>query len=187
MPLIIGITGRKYSGKDTFCQHLIEALGQGVKAERLAFADPLKAMLAKTAGIPVSQINEDKARWRVTLQQWGTEIMRHYHGHDYWINRMRQKIECSPCDVVVLTDVRFKNEADMVRDMGGILVRMVRKESLWRRLVDWLKPAHRSEREMDQYEVDYTVTARPGDRDVIRLSAATMAYRTELRSLPKAA
>ena len=43
-PHIIGITGRKRSGKDTFAAGLIRAFeARGVSAATMSFADPLRA------------------------------------------------------------------------------------------------------------------------------------------------
>lgn len=65
-------------------------------------------------------------RW--VLQLWGTEYRRRSrYGHDsYWLDKVRVLILANPQTHYVITDVRFKNEADFVEEMGGLLVRIRR-------------------------------------------------------------
>lgn len=135
---IIALTGLPRSGKDTFAGFLVEHHGFA----RLSFAEPLKAAAAVLLDRPVCQcngFNEDgtpfdreaalpewgfSMRW--FLQRFGTECLRDQIHKDFWITHMRRRLETRRAQNVVITDCRFQNETDMVREMGGIIVEIVR-------------------------------------------------------------
>jgi hypothetical protein len=128
-------------GKDTAAQVLLEELG----FQRIAFADPIKrALLALDPLIPspkegqflrLSEYAESHS-WseikeypevRRLMQVMGTEVGRNLFDPDLWVKLAKRKLEStlSVGDVVV-TDVRFPNEARLIRGYGGILVRVER-------------------------------------------------------------
>ena len=127
---IIGITGKRCSGKDTVYAAL---QGAALNIQRVAFADPLKAECAQALGITLEELEDGKATiFRPLLQWWGTEWRRNRFGEDYWINQMIAKLEgirnssLPDGTIVAITDCRFQNEVDMVRALGGKVVKVIR-------------------------------------------------------------
>lgn len=124
-PLIIALAGPARSGKDTVAQYLIERHG----FEAVAFADPLRAMLAEGFDLDDSHFHahkEDPLPWlglspRRLLQTLGTEWGRSLHP-DIWVLLMQRRLDdyAGPEDRIVITDVRFDNEADWVRQRGHL-------------------------------------------------------------------
>jgi len=123
-PKLIGLTGYKGSGKDTVAL-VLNRYGY----QRVAFADPLKAIAA------VLGWNGDKAetprcehcgmlQGRELLQVLGTEGVRENIRDDAWLLAAERAI--SHHDLVVITDVRFPNEAEFVRAHGGEVWRVIR-------------------------------------------------------------
>lgn len=130
---IIGLTGKRRSGKDTVCAVLKEHTTLNVR--RAAFADPLKEECAKALGITMEELEAEKATtFRPLLQWWGTEFRRNKFGDDYWVRQMQERLrsfgaehqQCLHELVVVITDCRFDNEVAMVRSLGGLIVKTVR-------------------------------------------------------------
>lgn len=127
-PVIVGVSGRKRTGKDTACERFVEfGSYMGLMVRRFAFADALKEEVAKACGVTVEFIEEHKAEFRPILQWWGTDFRRRFFGDDYWIRRMEQKLEDTECCVAIVTDVRFPNEAEAIQAWGGVLLRVNRK------------------------------------------------------------
>jgi hypothetical protein len=62
-------------------------------------------------------------RW--ILQQWGTEVCRKNFHDDIWIASLENKLRNSRDDVVI-SDCRFPNEIQAIKQSGGIVVRVVR-------------------------------------------------------------
>ncbi len=62
---------------------------------------------------------------RQILQWWGTDYRRAQRG-DYWIHQVREKILSNQSQNWVITDVRFQNESDLVHQLGGSLVVVLR-------------------------------------------------------------
>lgn len=62
---------------------------------------------------------------RELMQFWGTDICR-THDPDYWVKRMESATEDARTygRSVIIDDVRFPNELDMVRRLGGLTVRL---------------------------------------------------------------
>lgn len=133
---LIGLVGMKRCGKDTFADLLRETHG----FERVAFADPLKAAAlvadplvgsgTLTLSEFVGEVGWEGAKTRhevrTFLQNLGVAIRG--LDADFWVRMglaAAQSIrrEGRP---VVITDVRFLNEIDAVREAGGIIVRIDR-------------------------------------------------------------
>jgi hypothetical protein len=131
---VIGLCGYAGSGKDEAAKGLF-ADGW----ERVALADALrKALLALDPEIKLANVSAYLVHWeswdelkrqipevRELLQRMGTEAGRDIHGQDCWVNIARRKILATTSDVVV-TDIRFANEAAMIRELGGVLIRVER-------------------------------------------------------------
>lgn len=150
--ILIALSGRKRSGKDTVCE-ILKTLAAPRRVARVAFADALKEEVAALLGVTLEEIETHKARYRGILQWWGTEWRRHDNDR-YWLDKARQKIEAlrGSADIVVVTDARFPNEGDLIRSMGGRVVRIERGSQS-------LDP-HPSETAMDGYDFDEFIPNR---------------------------
>lgn len=127
--LIIGITGRKRSGKDEICKELIRlAQLDGLKAERIGFADALKEEVSKAVGLPIEAIEERKHLFRPLLQWWGTDFKRALAGNDYWVEILGVKIRKSDANVIIVPDIRFENEAHFVSMRNGYIIKVERNQ-----------------------------------------------------------
>jgi hypothetical protein len=152
---IIGLTGYAQSGKDTFASILVEKYGYS----RIAFADKIRDFLyginpmvgcSPTGYLQdlVNLVGWDKAKQepqvRRLLQDLGISA-RDLISEDIWVTAALSSV--SKDQRVVITDVRFENEAAMIKFMGG---------QLWRIKRSGVGPVndHVSESEMDGYKVD---------------------------------
>lgn len=142
MRTIIGLTGYAGSGKDEAAKALIEQRG----FVRIGFADILKEVAYKLNPIigftpiasyirlvdAVDTLGWDDAKRespeiRSLLQRLGTEAGREVFGESFWIDRAMDRINKLPhYQAVVITDVRFPNEAAALRFYGGKIVRIIR-------------------------------------------------------------
>lgn len=124
-PKIIGITGRAGSGKSL----VASMIGGGIVIQ---LADPLYAALATMLGLPEvllrdRRFKERPIEWigqspRQMLQTLGTEWGRDSVREDIWLELCKRRIAVlheHGAEVVVIADVRFENEASMVREAGG--------------------------------------------------------------------
>jgi hypothetical protein len=143
---LVGLIGKKRAGKDTYAEVLTSRHG----FTRVSFADPLRqaALQADPIVGPCSLPGElvpqyrrlstviEAIGWEVakdtvpgvraflrTLGQAIREIQ-----PDFWLDAGLTKIAETGSPVVV-TDVRFPNEADAIAALGGTLVRIVRPET----------------------------------------------------------
>lgn len=142
--LNIGLAGAKNSGKDTAAAHLVWRYGY----TRLAFADRLKgAALALNPYVDVEDgkpirlaslvrrygweyakeyVNSAGEREvRNVLQRLGDEAGRQVHGERIWIDPVLEQIRATDGPVVV-SDVRYPNEIDELRQMGFVILQVVR-------------------------------------------------------------
>ena len=148
--MIIGVSGKKRSGKDTVYSLIKKSTGNF--ALRAAFGDQIKEEVADVTGVDVDHIEEHKERFRPMLQWWGADFRRHYNGESYWLDKMLAKMETIVGrEVLVITDVRYPNEAELVKRAGGIMLRVERETGL--------NDAHSSENLLDDFEgFDYRLT-----------------------------
>ena len=155
---IIGLAGKKQSGKDTVYQIASELLESPVG--RIAFADPLKQEVSEATGYRVDFIEEHKQEFRSLLQVWGTDFRRHFCGTDYWIEKMDNALEKAKGNYknLFVTDVRFPNEADFIRSKGGKLIRVERRYMSYANVQDAVTDPHPTENQMDDYsDFDYVL------------------------------
>lgn len=122
-PLIIGLAGYAGSGKNTAA----DALGGAV----IGFADPMYAALSAMLGIPETTLRARATKELPTacgmsprdlLRTLGTEWGRQLVREDLWVWRARQRIDEAAAAghrVIAICDVRFPNEAEFVRGLGG--------------------------------------------------------------------
>ena len=152
---IIGLSGKIGSGKTTFARY-IQLMFDTI--ERHSFAENLRRMTSIFLNIPVERLRspEDKETMTsmektvgVILQEMGTEVCRQIHP-DAWVLSLFAAYEPGT-SYWVIDDVRFKNEADYIKKLGGIVIRLngdpgsVRKSST-RNLNHW------SETVLDDYD-----------------------------------
>lgn len=148
---LIGLSGRKRSGKDTVYA-IIQEEAERLRPARVAFADALKEEVSALLNVPIAELEADKARFRGILQWWGTE-WRRAQNPNYWIDQTRKKILALKgiSGLIVATDVRFPNEAELIENMGGVVVRISRPEA------NNVTDPHPSEVVMDSYPFKHVI------------------------------
>lgn len=159
---IIGLSGYAGAGKDTVGEILVRHHG----FRRVAFADRLKALALDLN--PVLDLQAEHMRVRATLseiisahggdldvakrevpsvreylQDLGVKVRIHL-GEDTWV---RAALRGTAGEDIVVTDCRFRNEADAIRETKGMV---------WRVERPGYAPvnAHISERDLDGYGFD---------------------------------
>lgn len=161
--MIIGLTGRAGSGKDYTYEWLAN---QGYRVVRFAWADNLRReieeVLADNMNLPALWDKPYPPEVRALLQWWGTDLRRK-KDPEYWIKKM--KGDLAPFveggwrenETAVITDVRFPNEADALRDLGGTIVRVWAPTAIRRDRLGKLPEEHASEIQADKIEPDLTI------------------------------
>lgn len=149
--MLIGLTGKKQAGKDTVQQRIERLLGPesttGARVERVSFADRLYESAAAALDVGTDFLRQWKSievaglvvvtpaadgktlqasgliPFRQYLRRYGTEAHRDVFGQDFWVNAV--DLSDHERKIVVVTDVRFPNEANAVIDAGGTVVRVL--------------------------------------------------------------
>lgn len=139
---IIGLAGTQGVGKDTVADILCEHHG----FQRLAFADAVREMALAIDPLVIGPDGRSvRLSWVIALAGWnmakrdipevrrllqaiGTDAVRNILGKDSWVAHMDNKLAEleGVASRIVLTDIRFENEASLVKEWGGIVVRVVR-------------------------------------------------------------
>lgn len=161
---IIGITGLKFNGKDTIANYLCHKYG----FNRIAFADPLKEACKILFGFNDEQLygslkeTPDKYWFGLTprsiLQFIGTDLfrnlMKELHQElkdDFWLLCMNKSNILKEGKYIVISDVRFPNECEMIKKLGGIIIRVNRPS------VNTKIDLHNSEKLILTLDVDYEI------------------------------
>jgi len=146
--MIIGVCGFIGSGKDTVADYLVNLH----HFRRESFANTLKDAVSAVFGWDRTMLEgrtkqarewrEQQDNWwtnrlgivitpRWVLQNWGTEVCRNGFHDDIWIASLENKLRNSTDDVVI-SDCRFPNEIQAIKQSGGLVVRVVRgAEPAW--------------------------------------------------------
>ena len=143
--MIIGVTGFIGSGKDTVANYLTTFHGY----KRISFAGTLKDSVAAVFGWDRDMLEgttKSSREWREqldlwwskrlgipeltprwVLQQWGTEVCREGFHNDIWVASVENQLRKAK-DNIVITDCRFTNEIEAIKNAGGITIRVERGE-----------------------------------------------------------
>lgn len=151
--MIIGVCGFAGSGKDTAADYLVNFC----HFRRESFANTLKDAVSAVFGWDRTLLEgrtKEAREWREqvdpwwaerlsmptltprwVLQYWGTEVCRRGFHDDIWIASLENKLRDSR-DNVVISDCRFPNEIQSIRNAGGKIIWITRGE-----LPDWYDTA----------------------------------------------
>jgi len=118
------------SGKDTAANYIEARLKQfGMDVTRLAFADTIKRIAEyaqREAGLPVVK---DRELLHYLGTSWGRK-----HDPDVWVKALERKIvdliENADTDAILVTDLRFQNELDMLNRRGFTVIRTLASEPI---------------------------------------------------------
>lgn len=145
MKKIIGVCGLKGAGKDTIGDIICKNDDSFVK---MSFADTLKDITAILMGWDRKLLQGDtieSREWRekaddywsdkfgkmitprIILQELGTNVLRNQFLQSIWVDSLQKKLMEIDKNVVI-TDVRFPNEIDMIKELGGTIYRVERGE-----------------------------------------------------------
>jgi hypothetical protein len=136
--MIVGLAGKKRSGKSSAAKALADAgfevqsfawilrimihhfLGHlGMTQQEILCAEENKEAIIAPLGVSL----------RYLLQTLGTEWGRELIHPDIWVMLARYKLNSLPNRKVVFDDVRFENEAQLIREMGGLVIHIIRDEA----------------------------------------------------------
>jgi len=168
---LIAFVAGKQVGKTIASQYICQKYGY----VKLSFADPLKCALREIFGFTDEQLWGDQKEiideyWGVSprslMQLIGTEFFRlqmkeHVPqiGDNIWLRVAQRKIQqfLNRGQMIVIDDVRFTNEADLIRQMGGFLIRIDRPS------VATIVDSHESEQQNKHIITDATII---NDQDI---------------------
>ena len=144
LPKVIGVSGFAGSGKDSFANIFVEKYGY----TKISMADSIKDMLSVVFGWDREMLQgatPESRLWRETPDEFwssvleypftprkamttiGTNLFRVHFHKDIWVQSVKKKI----LDVgtnVIIPDLRFGNEIEMMRDIGACLFEIERGE-----------------------------------------------------------
>jgi ABC-type dipeptide/oligopeptide/nickel transport system ATPase component len=177
MTQIIGLVGYKGSGKTTACNIIKKHLDDVVQ---INFKDALIEEIKQNFPDLLEAIRENQEILeydygtlkfvslddlfttkpplvRTLLQNYGTNVRR-ADDPGYWVREWDNSVWPKRDKNVLTDDVRFYNEAEMIKEYGGILIRLERTDLEQ-------TDTHQSETEQKEIECDYTITCGAGELD----------------------
>ena len=166
--ILIGLAGNKRAGKDTFYNYVKNNINQDVIS--FSFAKPVKDICNILFSLNDEQLygNEKELvdeRYnmsaRTIMQRLGTELFRDKfsevfpelnYGNKIWVKVLENKLKkyINTDQVIFITDVRFKEEFELIKKYNGINIKIVRGDL---KSVD----THISENDLKGKNFDYTV------------------------------
>ena len=157
---LIGISGKIGSGKDFYADYLIEKIFKeyNIYPDHRKFAEKVKLVTSVITDIPEKQMYTHDGK-EIYLESFGktvgemqqiigTDIFRAYD-NDFWVKATLNDYEPDQC--VIVSDVRFTNEANYIKNLGGILIRLD-GDPMYIRKNSKRDMTHPSECDLDNYE-----------------------------------
>lgn len=188
---IVGVLGFIGSGKGTVADLLVSEHSFRKDSFATSLKDGCAAMFDWPRHLLEGDTDESRA-WREGVDEWwsdkleisefsprlalqliGTEVMRNNFHSDFWFLTLQNRYNKLENKNVVIPDVRFSNEIQMIRDMGGKLIWVKRgrdpvwfgvaekanhgDEDAYRDMLESFPHAHRSEWAWVGTKVDHVV------------------------------
>jgi hypothetical protein len=148
--MIIGICGFQGAGKDTMANILIKKYG----FIKFSFASALKDVISILFCWPreLMKGDTDESRlWREKVDEWwskkldipgltprmiiqkiGTDLFSKYFNENIWVHIIEKRIkDAGILQNIVITDCRFPNEIELLRELGGKIIHIHKNLPLW--------------------------------------------------------
>lgn len=132
--LLIGITGKAGSGKDTVGETLRDFYGVALTS----FAWPIKKAISAMLGTPMELWADRKWKEKIhpatgrsprfMAQTLGTEWGREIIDPEIWVDLALQRLYEAGWPRAAITDLRFDNEARVIREEGGVIIHVHRDD-----------------------------------------------------------
>lgn len=181
--MLIAISGKARAGKDTLGSVMqkigSEAFNKDIKL--VSFAYKLKKIAMDNFYLSDEQVNgslkeQEDPRWgyitpRAILQKLGTSYREIYP--NYWIDAVISDYKRDESQCFVITDCRYKNEANAVIKAGGIVVRVNRPDIYRGKVTD---PTHGSEVDLDDFQMFYDVVDNSKSIEDLVIPATKILY-----------
>ncbi len=185
--IVIGLIGRSRVGKDTFGKMLAEELFNrtGKRFILMAYAEELKKRIQLDFDLSYDQLWGDKKEeedlrypkkeggyWtgREIMQFMGTECFRAVD-NNFWIKELFRIVNDNGFKYVIITDVRFPDEAQPVKERDGFIIQV----SSNREIVGTVhNQKHASEVSMTNYDkIDFKINNN-GSLEELRSTAVQL-------------
>lgn len=161
---LIGLSGRAGSGKDTVANYMVN----NYNYTKLSFGKVLKDVVSCIFGWPryllegdtkeSREFREKEDKWwsehlkikitpRIAMQKIGTDVFRMHFHQDIWLLILKKQI--TKYDKIVVTDIRFLNEYNMIKNMGGNVFKISKSNII--------KDTHLSENILDNIQFKYEI------------------------------
>lgn len=178
-PILIGIVGNKKVGKDTFADYIIEKVhpSSNNTFEKQTFAKPIKDVLKVMLNFSDAQLYDQDYKEKID-EKWGATprncmqslgdlleedfpkrfpaIMKATNNQRIVVTILKQfllsKLLKDKTNIII-SDVRRSDEAAMIKDLGGILIKIERPG--FSNLGD--AKTHISEREISKIKADFVI------------------------------
>ncbi len=181
--MIIGMCGLIGTGKDTVADILVNSY----HFKKISFADKLKDGVATVFSWDRDMLEgttDESRAWReqkdefwssetnehitprLVLQMFGTDCMRNGFYNGIWVSLVKQQILQNPEQNFVIPDVRFENEAVMIKEVGGEVWRICRgQDPQWftQYLTNNIKPVNIHESEWRWAKLDFDCVIKNND------------------------
>lgn len=111
---IIVLSGKQFSGKDTFAKFLLEFM---TDFKRIGLGDAIKLEYGKQKGLTFDEIEKNKSQYRadlIALGDWGRA-----QDPDYWLKRIIEQD-----DNVIVPDLRMPHELKVFKANNAISIRV---------------------------------------------------------------
>lgn len=137
MKQIIGLGCKRYRGKDTTADYIIQKFKNDSPWGKYSFATPLKDGVIQLFGLTRQQVEDPILKqvkdpfWNLSprqiMQCYGS-AMRESFGPDFWVKSLERYLKQPENKYTnfCIPDVRYKEEALKIHELGGLLVRVDR-------------------------------------------------------------
>lgn len=175
---LIALTGSKGCGKDTVGLYMKELFAD--EAKTIAFADPIKLVVMDLFGLKDTDEYDKFKRTFVTYQLpdcfskqvQGRHLVREIgmlmRGYDeqQFVEYIKSTLLKEKDKIWVITDLRFENERQMVKELGGVVVKVPNEKK-------YSADTHITEKGFSSNNIDY-ILPNHGTTDMLLINLKSL-------------
>lgn len=191
-PLVLSFGHKAQNGKDTAAAMIMKDRGHRLNIKKISFAAALRKEVHDEV-LDLRHLGHTTAEgFQVICRRWNAEYDpnapvdavdfmgkqrdllqkigngRRIPNENYWTDKWQAAVAASGADVVIVTDTRYTNEANLVKSLGGYTIKFTR---VGFKGIDPVHAAHISENALNDYAFDVSLNIPDGDFDGLRESA----------------
>lgn len=173
--ILLGFGFRAQNGKSSACDAILERCNYSSwKAGLYSIGEEVRRWCVTERLLP-DVVREALTDEQVQVLARVGKERRDKEGESIWLDAISARIEADKCDVALIPNIRYRNEAEFVNNKAGFTVLVLRRNANGSPFISMSRNAnHQSETDLYNWNWDFTLTHKEGQEWWLRAQAVNL-------------